>query len=72
MDLDGVDAAESNGMGCPLLNWENEGCWEIGGLDGIVLLVWSYGACFSWVGESDLGRGLRTGCLLLDWDAWYE
>ena len=31
----------------------------------VVLLVWSYGMCFSWVGESDLKMGLRMGIILV-------
>ena len=31
----------------------------------IVLVVWSYGVCFSWVGESDLEMGLRMGIFIV-------
>ena len=31
----------------------------------IVLVVWSYGVCFSWVGESDLKMGLRMGIFIV-------
>ena len=27
----------------------------------IVLVMWSYGVCFSWVGESDLEMGVEGG-----------
>ena len=28
-------------------------------------MLWSYGVCFSWVGESDLGEGLRMGIFIV-------
>ena len=37
----------------------------MGGLDGIVLLVRSYGVWLLWVGESDLEMGLRMGIILV-------
>ena len=37
---------------------ENECYREIGGLDGIVLMLQSYGVWLLWVGESQLGMGI--------------
>ena len=51
--------------GGSLLNWENE-CYRVmGGLDGIVLVVWSYGMWLLWTGESDLEMGLRMGTFIV-------
>ena len=60
---------EWNGLrGGWVLNWENECCREMGGLNRIVLMLWGYTACFSWVGESALGEGLRMGiCIIWLW-----
>ena len=51
--------------GGSLLNWENECYREMEGLDGIVLVVWSYEVCFSWVGESELEMGWRVGVFIV-------
>ena len=51
--------------GGSLLNWETECYREMGGLDGIVLVVWSYEMWLLWAGESDLEMGLRMGIFIV-------
>ena len=45
------------------------GEWVLSRDGRIVLVVWSYGVCFSWVGESDLEMGLRMGIFIVG--LWY-